>query len=572
MRDIDIYFGAPGVEQPAALADDEDSDELLEETPQLVKDILGFDPITDEEFNADNLDWVKDPKTGQFTNTHNKTAAVWPVEGKVYNMSNKIKLMEFMDTEYATHMKAAKATMQAQLSKQAKLDKPIVDTVAWYTSFEPPNSRNLTEYMRTGKVAKGHTEAEMQQRVQHLTKWVENKPLPVNLRLYRGMELPAAIADKLKVGAVVHNTQFSSFSANSVVAKKFMTLNNKPAAGKRSVLLQLDAPKGSKFAPVISAYTYTMSTGKVENRMHWNISEGEFLGMRNMSFKITGVKNITSAHSGDYMLVNIALLQSVAKADDIINVDWVKDPKTGQFTGTPGGAKGGTEKKGKIGKAPDREIEVKGKVDKIKNADGFRDYMRDNDYNSKLRDVASTMSKSPKSKQLIEAMSDYVSTGYISINNHLRGKEPVGLEGKAELEAKVKAIDGWIKDNPLKTNLRMYRGMYIGSDTELKPGKVIKSPTFSSFSANKTTAKQFSKHAGTDKNKREVLLEIDAPKGAPFAPAFGMIGAVGSSQKSVGWNSREMEFLGSPGMRFKILDSSVDAGGLTHVKVALLEG
>lgn len=253
------------------------------------------------------------------------------------------------------------------------------------------------------------------------------------------------------------------------------------------------------------------------------------------------------------------------------NLDWVKDPKTGQFTNTPGGggaAKGG-EKKAKASKAV--EVGVKGKVEKIKNVDAFRDYMRDNDYNSKLREVASTMSKSPKSKQLIEAMSDYVGTGYISINNHLRGKAPVGIESEAELGAKVKAIDGWIKDNPLKTNLKMYRGMSVSSDTELKPGKIIKSPTFSSFSTSRTQAKQFSRHAVPDKNKRDVLLEIDAPKGAPFAPAFGMIGAVGSSQKSVGWNSREMEFLGSPGMRFKILDSSTGADGLMHVKVALLE-
>lgn len=396
---IDSYVGEVSEPiQPTALADDADDDELLEKTPAIVTDILGFDPATDEEFNADNLDWVKDPKNGQFTNTPGGAGG-----GK----------------------QAAFSVDPAKM-KAIKLPKEI--------KAKGINSPEYAQWVKTNWTSGGKAEAKQ------------------------------------------------------------------PVA----------------------------STAKVKPAYKMTVSE------------------LTAANGGN----NPYKGQPYYKQKSLL----AKDIKAGK----------------KPAVSPTKAKAAGEKATELKGPEGYRDYLKQQGYNDKLREIAGKMSKSVSAKNIIEGMSAYSGTYYHGINEYLHRRDPIGMTKEAEYRRWADGTSKWIDANPLTSSVKLYRGMAIrdpDAHIEMTVGRVIHNSAFSSFSSNKRVATSFT--ATGIPNSQRILYELDAPKGAKFAPTFGLVEKEG--KKSVAWNTKESEFLGQADLRFKVVNVSQDSKGVQHVKLEIAE-
>lgn len=152
-----------------------------------------------------------------------------------------------------------------------------------------------------------------------------------------------------------------------------------------------------------------------------------------------------------------------------------------------------------------------------------------------------------------EAVNNYTSSGYKSMNKHLRSGEPISPEGQAY----INNLQSALSNSRLRTGVTVYRGVDSDalpnggniSDDDLV-GKVMIDRGFMSTTFSMDTAREFS---------RENIFVIDAPAGAQ--------GAYMGEMSSVPW---EDELLFNSNSILKIQNVEHDEGGTRIIHMIML--
>lgn len=153
-------------------------------------------------------------------------------------------------------------------------------------------------------------------------------------------------------------------------------------------------------------------------------------------------------------------------------------------------------------------------------------------------DIASNVSEKQLQANLV-----YANTGYSDMNRVARGEtENMSDSDVAKVKGYNKQLNGYIKGNSLPEDAVLSRGFSVPKGVTLKEGAILENKGFSSFTSDKETAINFS-----GGNKNSVIITVKAAAGSSFAPALRSMGG------KVGLNTKESEFIGSTGMKFRVV-------------------
>jgi len=154
-------------------------------------------------------------------------------------------------------------------------------------------------------------------------------------------------------------------------------------------------------------------------------------------------------------------------------------------------------------------------------------------------DIASNVSEKQLQANLV-----YANTGYSDMNRVARGDtENMSDSDISKVKGYNKQLNGYIKGNTLPEDAVLSRGFSVPKGVTLKEGAILENKGFSSFTSDKETAVNFS-----GGNKDSVIITVRAAAGSNFAPALRSIGG------KVGLNTKESEFIGATGMKFRVVE------------------
>lgn len=156
-----------------------------------------------------------------------------------------------------------------------------------------------------------------------------------------------------------------------------------------------------------------------------------------------------------------------------------------------------------------------------------------------------------------DVIDNYSTDGYDDINRYWRkigGWESIN---KDKVLYQTEKLDNAIASFELKDNLKVYRGVDLGTIANMFPdaeeltdlrGKIYSDKAFSSTSPISDVAKRFVEQNGQD----GIMLELDIPSGAGKGAYLDALSAFGES--IVGSAQAEYEFLLKRGAKFEIYD------------------
>jgi len=198
---------------------------------------------------------------------------------------------------------------------------------------------------------------------------------------------------------------------------------------------------------------------------------------------------------------------------------------------------GQAKKYDKAGQEGIQPITIKGKIKEFDNGQEFYEYTQAKYYEQYQHENKG-------------AIKEYTETSFKEINEGLRSKNI-----DKSLNEKMSSISRFINDNPLKDNIKIYRGTDLDIN-KINIGDSLNFEGFLSFSAKESTAKGYS----TQNNSAKYILETIAPKGSKIT-SIATLSA---------WQT-EAELLADRGMKFLITNITKDESGFTHIIMQLLE-
>jgi hypothetical protein len=156
-----------------------------------------------------------------------------------------------------------------------------------------------------------------------------------------------------------------------------------------------------------------------------------------------------------------------------------------------------------------------------------------------------------------DVIDNYSTDGYDDINRYWRKIGDWENINKDKVLYQTEKLDNAIASFELKDNLKVYRGVDLGTIANMFPdaeeltdlrGKIYSDKAFSSTSPISDVAKRFVEQNGQD----GIMLELDIPSGAGKGAYLDALSAFGES--IVGSAQAEYEFLLKRGAKFEIYD------------------
>ena len=156
-----------------------------------------------------------------------------------------------------------------------------------------------------------------------------------------------------------------------------------------------------------------------------------------------------------------------------------------------------------------------------------------------------------------EAIDDYSTDGYDDINRYWRKIGDWENINKDKVLYQTEKLDNAISSFELKDNIKVYRGIDLGTIANMFPdaeelsdlrGKIYSDKAFSSTSPISDVAKRFVEQNWQD----GIMLELDIPSGTGKGAYLDALSAFGES--IVGSDQAEYEFLLKRGAKFEIYD------------------
>lgn len=165
------------------------------------------------------------------------------------------------------------------------------------------------------------------------------------------------------------------------------------------------------------------------------------------------------------------------------------------------------------------------------------------------------------SKKQLEANLVYSNMGFTDMNHVARGDNGNLSDSEvSKIKGYNKQLNSYISNNTIPQDAVLHRGFSVPNGDSLKVGQVLENSGFSSFTSDKETAVNFS-----GGNKNSVIITVKAKAGSTFAPA------IRSLSGKVGLNTKEAEFIGKSGMKFRVTKETGTIDHFTGAKIKSYE-
>ncbi len=171
--------------------------------------------------------------------------------------------------------------------------------------------------------------------------------------------------------------------------------------------------------------------------------------------------------------------------------------------------------------------------------DEFKDYVRD-------KYKADAVAYYPGHHWAVQACENYVGSTYGNMRKMcLDEGYTISTQEQNYAVDQIEGLDKYIKDNPNKEPVSLYRGMSMKIE-EFTPGATFTSKAFGSFSTDERVAADFV--SGQGKAER-VLLHVVAPAGAQVTPTIAMVGP----HNDVMFNTQERKYVAARGYQLRVI-------------------
>jgi hypothetical protein len=171
-------------------------------------------------------------------------------------------------------------------------------------------------------------------------------------------------------------------------------------------------------------------------------------------------------------------------------------------------------------------------------AEDFKDYV-ETKYYRQVSDYLDTNTKN------VVACENYVGNTYTKMRYVCLGNDHLlDTEEKTYAIKQIEGLDKYIKDNPNKEPVSLYRGMSMKIE-EFTPGATFTSKTYVSFSTDDRVASDFVSGRGREER---VMVHVVAPAGALITPTVAS-----HDESHIYFNAQEREYVAARGYQLRVI-------------------